>query len=59
MEQERLFPYRKRISTLLYCSKKKAWYDFFKGIRTVEEKLPDEFDKIIEKGISFNAVDFS
>jgi len=33
---------------------KKAWNDFFEGIRTLDEKLPVEFDEIVEKGIVFN-----
>jgi len=38
---------------------KKAWHDFFEGIKTSDEILPAEFDMIIEKGIAFNHVDFS
>jgi len=38
---------------------KKAWLDFFEGIRTLDEDLPVEFDEIVEKGIVFNQTDFS
>ena len=38
---------------------KNAWHNFFEGIRASDEKLPDEFDVIIEKGIVFNHEDFS
>ena len=38
---------------------KKAWHDFFEGIRTLDEKLPVEFDEIVEKGMVFNQADFS
>jgi len=38
---------------------KKAWHNFFEGIKTSDEILPAEFDLIIEKGIVFNHVDFS
>ena len=37
---------------------KRAWHDFFSGIKSTDEKLPAEFDKIIEKGIVFNQADF-
>ena len=38
---------------------KKAWHDFFEGIKSSNESLPKKFDEIIEKGIVFNKVDFS
>ena len=38
---------------------KKAWHDFFEGLKTLNEDLSPDFDKIIEKGISFNQADFS
>ena len=38
---------------------KKVWHDFFIGIRALDEKLPPEFDEIVEKGIVFNKADFS
>ena len=38
---------------------KKAWHDFFEGIRAIDEELPAEFDEIIKKGIAFNQIDFS
>ena len=38
---------------------KKAWHDFFEGIKTLNEELPAEFDAIIAKGIVFNQSDFS
>ena len=38
---------------------KKAWHDFFEGIKASDEVLPAEFDLIIEKGMVFNHVDFS
>jgi len=38
---------------------KKAWHDFFEGIKSSDEILPAEFDMIIEKGIVFDHVDFS
>lgn len=41
------------------AQQKKAWRDFFEGIRASGEVLPDEFDEILEKGISFNSVDFT
>ena len=37
---------------------KKAWHDFFEGIRNLDEKLPAEFDSIVEKGIVFEYPDF-
>ena len=33
---------------------KQAWRDFFDGIRSLDEELPDEFDKIVEKGMTFS-----
>jgi hypothetical protein len=38
---------------------KEAWHEFFDGIRSLDEKLPPEFDAIIERGINFNKIDFS
>jgi len=38
---------------------KKAWHDFFEGIRVLDENLPVEFDEIVDKGIVFNQADFS
>jgi hypothetical protein len=38
---------------------KEAWHEFFDGIRSLDEELPPEFDKIIEKGLNFNKADFS
>jgi len=41
------------------AQQKKAWHDFFEGIKASNEVLPAEFDQIINKGIAFNHVDFS
>jgi hypothetical protein len=38
---------------------KKAWHDFFEGIKSLDEDLPAEFDAIIEKGMLFGQADFS
>ena len=43
----------------LIVQQKKAWHDFFEGIRLLDEELPAEFDTIINKGIAFNKVDFA
>ncbi|GHU58973.1 hypothetical protein FACS189444_3510 [Spirochaetia bacterium] len=37
---------------------KKAWHEFFDGIRGLNEELSPKFDEIIERGIHFNKVDF-
>jgi len=33
---------------------KQAWRDFFEGIRSLDEELPAEFDKIVEKGMTYS-----
>ena len=43
----------------IIAQQKKAWHEFFIGIRAIDEKLPPEFDEIVGKGIAFNQVDFS
>jgi len=48
----------KGASPLVIMQQKKAWRDFFEGIRTADDELPAEFDQIIEKGITFDKVDF-
>ena len=36
---------------------KKAWHDFFEGIRSLDEELPAEFDKIVSKNLVFKQAD--
>lgn len=38
---------------------KKAWHDFFAGIKNLDEELSPEFDKILGKDIRFTTADFS
>ena len=46
-------------NNLKVSQQKKAWHDFFEGIRNSDENLPVEFDEIIKKGLVFNHTDFS